>query len=128
MKQSIKIKDFSIFFTNVNREMKLKGHSHFALVSLTFGHDRTGFPAFEETYAYIKKELRTLTAKPFMDATNEEIARKIFEHFSTIEYWQLNWKYHTTTFYLQSITLSVRGVLDDLGHADGFTDYTVEKD
>jgi len=126
MRQQIKIKDFSIFFTNINKEMNLSGHSHFGLVSMTFDHNKTGFPAFGATYQDIKNELEQFTEKAFRESTNEEVARRLFSHFAELDYGKFNWPYETK-FWLTSLTLSVRGVQDKWGHADGFADYTVSK-
>lgn len=115
---------FSIFFTNINREMRLPGHSHFAHVTFTFRTlgDR-GFPAFAATYDAVQRRLIGLTARPFHDHTNEAIARALwsaFEHWSdpAIETWG-------GAFELASVELAVRGVPDAIGHADGFTTYAV---
>jgi len=125
MRQTVIIKDFPIHFTNINKEMDLRGHSHFALVALYYGHEGTGFPAFENTYADIQKELQELTAKP-IKGTNEEFLRIIFKHFRELDYKKFNWKYKTNSW-LTAAKLSVRGVPDSLGHANGFTDYFVEE-
>ena len=125
--EKISIGPFGIFFTNINREMNLPGHSHYAQVSLLYRTlGSTGFPAFEETYATIQGKLKDLTKKPFRDHTNERIARELFAAFAGEEFNGEPWKEkYGGDYRLAELSLSVRGVLDRIGHADGFTTYTV---
>jgi hypothetical protein len=125
MRRSVTIGPFAIFFTNVNTEMKLPGHSHFAEVTLEFKTvGERGFPAFAGTYAAVQRRLMELTAKPFRNATNEAVADQLFDAFiewsdPAVELWG-------GAFCLWRLELAVRGVPDAIGHADGFTRYTVE--
>ena len=130
MTERVTIGPFGVHFSNVNTEMGLPGHSHFAEVRLTFATaGRRGFPAFAETYAVVQDSLRDLTARPFRNATNEEVARQLFtacaalgtgpDQPPAIARWG-------GTYRLTRLDLDVRGVLDPIGHADGFTRYTVE--
>jgi hypothetical protein len=118
---------FSVFFTNINRQMTLAGHSHFATVRFTYraapGEKALGFPSFEDTHGEVQRELRDFFKDPFRDHTNEDIARDLFEHFS-------NWtapaiEKRGGNFALVCVELAVRGVPDRIGHADGFTVYNV---
>lgn len=118
---------FSVFFTNVNRQMELAGHSHFAQVRLTYraeaGEKGLGFPSFEDTHAVVQMELRRFFDKPFRDYTNEDIVRAVYQHFR-------NWtagpiQERGGTYALVMAELAVRGVPDRIGHADGFTIYNV---
>jgi len=119
---------FGWFFTNINTEMAIPGHSHFAQVTF---HWRTmgsvGFPSFESTYKILSDQLRGLGDKPFRNYTNEKVADFLFESFQNsgrdpaIALWNGN-------FCLWKVELAVRGVLDRIGHADGFTVYTVERE
>lgn len=119
---------FAVFFTNINSQMKLRGHSHYAEVRLTYRGDGTekplGFPAFEDTYREVHDRLREVfEGGPLVDHSNEDIARAVFRRFN-------GWigpamfgrggQYH-----LVAAELAVRGVLDKIGHADGFTVYRV---
>ena len=116
----------SALFTNINRAMRLPGHSHFATVTLHYltngeGH---GFPAFALTYAAIQRHLMALTERPFHDKTNEDVANLLWHAFldwsdSDVERWG-------GSFRLAKLELAVRGVPDRIGHADGFTVYAVE--
>jgi hypothetical protein len=124
---SVTVGPFAVFFTNVNRAMGLPGHSHFALVTL---HYRTapgahGFPAFAATYAAVQTQLMALTARAFHDATNEDIVAALWTAF-------VEWRHPAVeqwggSFALAKLELAVRGVPDAIGHADGFTTYTVER-
>jgi hypothetical protein len=125
--EKITIGPFGIFFTNINREMNLPGHSHYAEVTLSYRTlGTTGFPAFEETYATIQAMLKDLTVKPFRDHTNEAIARDLFAAFAGEDFTSESWKEkYKGEYQLAELSLSVRGVPDRIGHADGFTTYTV---
>ena len=125
--EKITIGPFGIFFTNINREMNLPGHSHYAEVTLSYRTlGMTGFPAFEETYATIQRMLKDYTEKPFRNHTNEAIAREFFAIFAGEDFNGESWKDRFGGEYcLTELSLSVRGVHDKIGHADGFTTYTV---
>src|SRR4051812_2815054 len=91
--EKITVGPFGIFFTNINREMNLPGHSHFAEVTLSYRTlGTTGFPAFEETYATIQRMLKDLTEKPFRNHTNEAIARELFAVFAEEDFMGESWK------------------------------------
>ncbi len=131
MTETVTVGPFGLFFTNVNQEMKLPGHSHSGTLTLEFLNIRPmqgepgsrGFPAFAETYEAITRRLIELTAKPFRDSTNEEVARRLFDGFyrwtaPEIDKWGGRW-------ILLGIELGVQGVRDRIGHADGVTRYRV---
>jgi hypothetical protein len=118
---SVTIGPFSLFFTNVNRQMRLPGHSHFGLLTLHYatapGHH--GFPAFAGTYAAVQRHIMDATTKPFHDMTNEDVADALWQAFDAwsdpeVEQWD-------GSFRLTRLELEVRGVPDAIGHADGFT-------
>ena len=126
MTETVTVGPFSAFFTNVNKEMGLAGHSHFAQVTLEYANDGArGFPAFADTYAAIHEYLQTLTASPFRDCTNEEVARRLFNQFFTFR--DPRFDRWGGAYHLIRLTLAVRGVPDRIGHADGFTSYTVRQ-
>ena len=124
MRKSITVGPLGVYFTNVNTAMKLAGHGHYAEVTLEFETlAERGFPAFASTYAVIQERLIEFFARPFRDATNEDVADQLFTVFDgwsdpVIDEWG-------GIFSLAQVRLSVRGVLDRIGHADGFTVYTV---
>ena len=122
---TIEVGPFSIFFTNVNTEMKLPGHSHFALVKLTYlTTGQMGFPSFRDTHQEIHEKLREVTARPFRNSTNEDVLQKIIE--SLFEFKPESAKRYDTEksgYELISVVLQVRGVFDHIGHADSFTTY-----
>ena len=130
LNERITIGPFGIFFTNVNRQMSIPGHSHYAKVWITFktmpaeaGSPPVGFPAFEETYKVISDALRGLCLRPFRDATNEVVARRIFEMVESIDSPVINnWG---GAYALSKLVLGVQGVLDSIGHADGMTMYEI---
>src|SRR5262245_28712269 len=125
LRTAVTIGPFSIFFTNVNRAMRLPGHSHFATVTLSYETlQERGFPAFAATYAVVQERLKLLTERPFHDMTNEAVADALWNAFAdwtdpAIAEWG-------GSFRLARLELAVRGVPDKIGHADGFTIYTVE--
>ena len=121
---------FSAFFSNVNTKMRLKGHSHFAQVTLYWQHfGPLGFPSFESTHAIIQHEIRGLLAKPLKDHTNEDVAQRLFDNFCLWhpEYSSILRGWPDCDFALQRLDLAVRGVPDNLGHADAFTTYTIQR-
>ena len=120
---------FSVFFSNLNRQMGLAGHSHFATVRFTYrgrhvymGKD-LGFPSFEDTHAEVQEELKKVFAEAFRDHTNEDIARLLFRHFT--EWTGPAIRKRGGEYDLVGVELAVRGVPDRIGHADGFTVYNV---
>jgi hypothetical protein len=127
MKQVVTIGPFASQFFNKNNAMNLRGHWHFCQVTLEYRTTgTTGFPAFEATYRSVQSRLRELMSAPFRDATNEKVAQRLFEGFDgwtddEIRRWG-------GAFQLDCVHLDVRGVPDDIGHADGFTRYTVIRD
>jgi len=123
---SVTVGPFAVFFTNINRAMRLPGHSHFAMVTLHYATNGTGhgFPAFAPTYAAIQQHLMALTERPFHDMTNEDVARHLWHAF--LEWRDVEVERWGGSFALAKLELAVRGVPDRIGHADGFTTYTVE--
>jgi hypothetical protein len=114
-------------FMNVNKEMGLRGHSHYAQLTLVWRTEaRVGFPAFDATYAAIKDTLREASREPFRDATNEEVARRLFALFRGWDHPVLStWGGSRSDFWLTELKMGVQGTLDAIGHADGMTVYTV---
>jgi hypothetical protein len=107
--------------------MELRGHCHFAQVFFEFESlGATGFPSFEHTHAEIRAYLVTLTAKPFRACTNEAVLRRLFDFFREVELKETR-KYGTTKYRLAGMELHVRGVPDDIGHADTFTVYKIKE-
>ena len=127
MRETITLGPFGLFFTNVNHAMHLPGHSHYAELTLVYRNlGPVGFPAFASTYAPLQEHLKGLTKAPFRDATNEDVARRLFASLDgwtdpAIEEWH-------GQFRLDELRLAVRGVLDAIGHADGYTTYTVARE
>jgi hypothetical protein len=129
--ESVEIGPFGIFFSNKNEEMGLRGHSHSAEVTMVFRTERsstTGFPAFASTYEVVQDVLKRGTAKPFRNATNEEVTRRLFRWCTQLETHpeqHPELKQWGGRYRLYSLELAVLGVLDDIGHADGVTRYRV---
>lgn len=135
MIEQIEIGPFSLFFSNTNSEMGLRGHSHFAVLSLVYATlARTGLPVFEDVYADFVAYLKTLTARPFKDATNEQVARLLWD---ALDGWApaSARRYLTSgqapaygvNYRLDGLALSVRGVPDAIGHADAFSTYRITR-
>lgn len=123
-RESITAGPFSIHFTNINREMDLSGHSHFAQVYFEFQTlSSVGFPSFEDTHAEIQQHLIEQSRRPFRDCTNEEVLRRLFSFFLETELVAV--KKYPGDFKLVRMELHVRGVPDAIGHADTFTVYKI---
>ena len=130
--ETITVGPLNLFFTNKNDQMALPGHSHYATVTLVFltlpapgDEPDVGFPAFADTYGAVKARIKELTAKPFRNATNEVVARQLFDSFDgwsdpVFDKWPGSWM-------LTKLILSVQGVPDRIGHADGMTHYTIDR-
>jgi hypothetical protein len=133
MIEHVTVGPFGLFFTNVNTEMRLPGHSHTARLTLVYqnaptadGHPTRGFPAFADTYAALRNHLLACTQSAFRDSTNEEVARRLaaaFQHYCppVIAAWG-------GRYALAQVHLDVEGVEDKIGHAEGTTRYTVTLD
>jgi hypothetical protein len=124
--ETITFGPLAAFFSNKNTEMNLKGHSHYAEVTLTYKTlGSLGFPVFHDTVEVIHERLRWLTERPFTDSTNEDVARAIFNTFYDFSHPTLHeWG---GDYQLVAIELAVRGVRDKIGHSDGFARYRIEK-
>lgn len=126
--ETVEVGPFGLFFTNVNTDMGLPGHSHTASLTLLYenvpeGVPTRGFPAFAETYQGLHGRLRELTARAFRNATNEEVARQLalgFADFCPPVMAKWGGRYR-----LLRVELGVVGVLDAIGHAEGTTTYAV---
>lgn len=116
------------YFGNVNEAMNLRGHHHTADVTLVYGHRNGdhGWPSFLATNDDLRALLESLTGtrNTFRDATNEDVAERLFRDFQT---------YVTDTaaayggrYWLQALHLDVHGVQDDIGHDNGTTRYTID--
>ena len=119
--ESITLKPIEIFFCNVNNDMNLKGHCHYAEVILEFQTvGKIGFPSFKDTFNEIMDFVQNLKLKGFK-GTNEDLLRYIHDEVSRK-------KLQTTANYkgnysLLSTTLKVMGVQDENNHSNGFTTY-----
>tara|TARA_R110002020_G_scaffold381562_1_gene592465 strand:- start:21 stop:437 length:417 start_codon:yes stop_codon:yes gene_type:complete len=127
--ESVEVGPVGFFFTNVNRQMNLAGHSHTAWLTLIYAHDSektNGFPVFDSTVRAVEDKLNELTAKPFRDCTNEKLAAILFGEF-------LDWEIPQDAdrwggeYSLEKIRMAVQGVRDKIGHAHSLTVYNVEK-
>jgi len=123
---SVTVGPLPVFFGNVNTAMGLRGHHHTGAVTLEYaapaGH---GYPSLKATNDALRARLRELTRPIFRDATNETVA---WELFHALDGWVApEWEPWGGRYYLQALHLDVQGVLDDVGHDEGTTRYTVRK-
>jgi hypothetical protein len=130
LRRTIRVGPLSVFFTNVNSAMALRGHSHFATVTLEFDTvGPLGFPAFADTYAVLQERLMALTLAPLRDMSNEAVANYLWADLADST-WHTDPRiaqWRGCAFALRRLELAVRGVPDRLNHADGFTTYTVTR-
>jgi hypothetical protein len=115
------------FFSNVNTEMGLRGHSHSCSVELEFQTlGSRGWPSFAKTQDCLTDKLKALTARPFKNATNEDVARALFKGFQDPALYEeedvARWG---GEYRLIRLRLGVLGVPDAIGHSAGWTHYTV---
>lgn len=117
---------FDVFFTNVNAPMGLRAHSHKATLEVTYATlGRHGYPSFEVTNRALEDRVRTLTSRPFKDATNEDVIRRLFQ---LLDGWRSpEWTRWGGDYQLQGLRLGVVGVHDDIGHDDATTFYEITR-
>jgi hypothetical protein len=143
--KTITVAPLGCYFSNENRAMGLRPHQHYATVTLTFRTlGELGFPVFEETVGAVHDVLGHLTARPFRDSTNEDVADRLFERLDALfearapepgdEAAESAWEAARGIlskwggeYELHALGLAVMGVPDDIGHSDGFATYTVER-
>jgi hypothetical protein len=117
-----------IFFGNVNVAMGLPGHHHTAQVHLVYGHrpGEHGYPSFGHTNDELRAHLSAHTGKrhTFRDATNEDVADRLFHHLQTFVGPEM--RRYGGNWWLHTLDLGVEGVQDDIGHDNGTTWYRVE--
>ncbi|MDF5756636.1 hypothetical protein [Spongiactinospora sp. TRM90649] len=126
MLRTVRVGPMLIFFSNVNVAMRLRGHFHSGRVYVTYEVTGAhGYPSFETTNRALLEHLHTLTRTTFRDATNEDVADRIFAH---LDGWtHPSWEPYGGRYRLRRIDLDVLGVFDDIGHDAGWTRYTVER-
>ena len=124
MIRTVTVGPFPIQFGNVNQPMGLAAHRHTAAVTLVYATlARHGYPSFRETNDAIREYLRVLTARTFRDATNEDVADLLF---AALDGWTApEWERWGGGYELAALHLDVQGVLDDIGHDEGTTRYSV---
>jgi hypothetical protein len=131
LRSSVTIGPISIFFTNVNTAMGIPGHSHFAEVIVEFQNlGPIGWPSFGSTNALIEIALRSECQKAFRDCTNEDVVMRLWNVVHAIVQNRDDnaiLKEWGGAYILRKLELRVRGVPDKIGHDDGFTTYTVER-
>ncbi|AMQ66940.1 hypothetical protein SEA_BIPPER_4 [Mycobacterium phage Bipper] len=133
---TITIGPLTCVFGNHNTAMGLKLHFHTAAVFLEYSVPQTsaptrnhwgghGFPSFEQTNDALRDELRRLTAEPFADATNEDVAWRLFQSLRSFTH--PSWDQYGGAYDLVALHLDVVGVPDSIGHDDGTTRYTIKE-
>jgi hypothetical protein len=126
--RTVTVGPFPIFFGNVNQAMGLRGHHHTAAVTLVCSTDAAhGYPSFKVTNDAIRHRLRDLTGtrNTFRDATNEDVADRLW---AALEGWRAaEWEPWGGRYRLAELHLDVQGVLDDIGHDEGTTRYSIRR-
>ncbi|MFF1468030.1 hypothetical protein [Streptomyces mirabilis] len=124
--RTVTVGPIGIFFTNVNRAMGLRAHSHTGAVTVVYDTiGRHGYPSFAETNAALERRIHELTRAVFKDATNEDIADRLFAHLDG--YTAPEWESWGGAYDLRAVHLDVIGVRDAIGHDTGTTRYTVAR-
>lgn len=116
-----------IYFGNVNQAMGLQGHHHTAQVWLAYGHrdGDHGYPSFLATNNGLRERLEQLTGtrRTFRDATNEDVAARLFD--SLCAFVPDGAETYGGRYWLAELHLDVEGVQDAIGHDNGSTRYTI---
>jgi len=124
--RTVTVGPIAIFFTNVNKAMNLRAHSHTGAVTVVYDTiGRHGYPSFAETNAALERRIHELTRAVFKDATNEDIADRLFTHLDG--YLDPAWERWGGHYRLRAVHLDVIGVRDQIGHDTGTTRYTVAR-
>jgi hypothetical protein len=112
-------------FGNENKAMNLRTHHHTANVFLTWtvAPGEHGYPSFKDTNDALRTKLQELTKGVFLDATNEDVATRLFDALK--DFRDPSWEQYGGDYRLTSLSLDVFGVLDSIGHDEGATRYTV---
>lgn len=125
--RTLTVGPFPIFFGNVNTEMGLRGHFHTGAVTLVYDTlGPHGYPSFKSTNDAIRTRLGEMTGltRMFREATNEDVADQLWSAFYG---WVApEWESWGGNYRLRALHLDVVGVLDEIGHDDSTTRYTVE--
>jgi hypothetical protein len=122
--RTVVVGPFPIYFGNVNKAMGLRGHYHTGAVTLHYGYPQAahGYPSFKETNDELRGHLVELTHGIFKDATNEDVATRLWED---LVWWMGDtWRQWGGTYWLDRLDLDVEGVHDDIGHDASTTRYT----
>lgn len=124
LRRTVTVGPFPIFFTNVNQAMGLRAHSHTGAVTVVYDTLAAhGYPSFRDTNEALERHIHQLTRRVFKDATNEDIADRLFAH---LDGWRAaEWERWGGDYRLRTVHLDVVGVHDEIGHDAGTTRYTV---
>lgn len=111
-------------FGNKNDAMNLRAHRHHAEVHLTYrcATGEHGYPSFKHTNDELRGLLAEATARTFLDATNEDVAARLFAAFDGFVTEAM--RGYGGEWALVRLDLDVYGVLDKIGHDEGGTRYT----
>jgi hypothetical protein len=127
---TVTVGPFPIYFGNVNAAMGLKGHHHTAAVTMVYGHHEGhhGYPSFKATNDAIRRRLASQTGvrNTFRDATNEDVVQRLWDAW--VSYTDPDWAQWGGVYWLHALHLDVEGVLDEIGHDNSVTRYTVQRD
>jgi hypothetical protein len=123
---TVTVGPLSCVFGNENVAMGLKLHFHTAAVWLEYDVDgEHGYPSFEVTNLALRKALRSWTAAPFANCTNEDVVGELFRRFR--KFHDPSWDQYGGAYHLSGIKLDVVGVPDSIGHDDSTTTYAVRE-
>lgn len=125
MQKTLTIGPLPIIFSNENPDLHIPFHHHYAEVKLGYRFSgNASFPVLASTMDEVKEKLESLVEQPLMNQRNEDLLDIIYNGFK-------NWKCEKALQYqgewsLFSVELSVLGIRDKLGHADGIATYRLE--
>lgn len=126
--RTVTVGPLPIFFGNVNVAMGLRGHHHTGAVTVVYSTDaQHGYPSFRVTNDALRARLESLTGprRTFRDATNEDVADRLWD---ALDGWVApEWEPWGGSYRLAEMHLDVVGVLDDIGHDEGTTRYSIRR-
>jgi hypothetical protein len=127
MQKTLTLGPLSFIFANENRELAIPLHRHYAEVRLSYSFSgNAGFPVLAKTMDLVRQKLDSVVERPFMNTRNEEILAIMFKAFQ-------EWECAEIAQYggdnrLVAVELTVFGVRDGLGHAEGPATYRLALD
>ena len=125
MKKTLIIGPLSIIFSNENKDLNIPLHHHYAEVKLFYHFSgNAGFPVLASTIDQVREQLDSLVEQSLMNQRNEDLLNIIYTGFKDWTCSEAN--QYKGEWSLLAVELSVLGIRDKHGHADGLATYRLD--